>query len=85
MENRVNSGNPATGDAVGNPEPSRRYTGGRCRDYRRGGAPLITGTSARPEREEIVRADGNIGTTRRLTTVRPALYMARHPSQSALG
>ena len=39
----------------GNPEPSHRYTDGRCRDYRRGLVPLMTGKSARPEREEIVR------------------------------
>src|SRR5882757_8467038 len=31
--------------AHGNPEPSRRYTGGRCRDYLWASAPLITGTS----------------------------------------
>ena len=27
----------------GNPEPSRRYTAGRCRDYLRAAVPLITG------------------------------------------
>lgn len=31
--------------AHGNPEPSRRYTGGRCRDYLWAKGPLITGTS----------------------------------------
>jgi hypothetical protein len=39
----------------GNPEPSRRYTAGRCRDYRRGIAPLMTGKSAHGETQEIVR------------------------------
>jgi hypothetical protein len=39
-----------------NPEPSREYTSGRCRDYWRGIAPLITSLSARPEREEIVHS-----------------------------
>ena len=53
---RVNSGNPLTGGAEGNPEPSRGYTPGRCRDYRRGPVPLITGKSARPERDEIVHS-----------------------------
>jgi len=43
------------GDSYGNPEPSPQYTEGRCRDYRRGRAPLITGKSARRESEEIVR------------------------------
>ena len=42
-ENRVNSGKPLTGYAEGNPEPSRECTLGRCRDYRRGLVPLITG------------------------------------------
>jgi hypothetical protein len=51
---RVNSGEAPTGNAVGNPEPSRRYTAGRCNDYRSGLVHLMTGMSARPEREEIV-------------------------------
>jgi len=29
----MNSGNPDQRRADGNPEPSRRYTAGRCRDY----------------------------------------------------
>jgi len=41
--NRVNSGEPLTGGAEGNPEPSREYTPGRCNDYRRGAVPLMTG------------------------------------------
>ena len=32
-----------SGSAGGNPEPSRRYTAGRCRDYLGAEAPLITG------------------------------------------
>lgn len=61
--NGVNSGNPTGCDwaTYGNPEPSLGYTPGRCRDYRRGLAPLITGKSAPPEREEIVRASGKPG------------------------
>lgn len=35
-DNWVNSGNTLTGNAEGNPERSRRYTFGTCRDYRRG-------------------------------------------------
>src|ERR1700688_755413 len=31
--------------AHGNPEPSRRYTGGRCRDYLGARVPLMTGMS----------------------------------------
>jgi len=42
-KHRVNSGKPLTGNAEGNPEPSQKYTSGRCRDYRRGKALLITG------------------------------------------
>src|SRR5690606_20966129 len=38
----MNSGNPS-GSADGNPEPSRRYTAGRCRDYLRAAVPLMTG------------------------------------------
>ena len=49
----MNSGNPQRASGMsrrvgGNPEPSRRYTAGRCRDYLRADkvkAPLITGTS----------------------------------------
>jgi hypothetical protein len=37
-----NSGKPSS-VADGNPEPSRRYTAGRCRDYLGAGAPLMTG------------------------------------------
>src|SRR5574343_135844 len=40
----------------GNPEPSREYTLGRCRDYRRSRVSLITGKSARLERDEIVHS-----------------------------
>jgi len=29
----MNSGKPQQPRAAGNPEPSRRYTAGRCRDY----------------------------------------------------
>jgi hypothetical protein len=32
-----------TGEADGNPEPSRRYTAGRCRDYLRASVLLMTG------------------------------------------
>lgn len=60
-ENRMNSGKPVTDNAVGNPEPSPRYTLGRCRDYWRGLAPLITSKSVRPERDEIVRPRRNTG------------------------
>ena len=51
-------GEAQTGSAVGNPEPSRGYTLGRCRDYRRGSDLLMTGKSARhPSRDdEIVRS-----------------------------
>jgi len=41
----MNSGKPAERSFHGNPEPSRRYTGGRCRDYLRARAPLMTGWS----------------------------------------
>ena len=41
----TNSGKPSEDRFHGNPEPSRRYTGGRCRDYLRARAPLITGWS----------------------------------------
>src|SRR5690349_10195689 len=40
----MNSGKPS-GTSHGNPEPSRRYTGGRCRDYLRARVPLMTGWS----------------------------------------
>jgi hypothetical protein len=60
-ENRMNSGKPVTDNAVGNPEPSPWYTKGRCRDHRRGLAPLITGLSVRPERDEMIRTHGNMG------------------------
>lgn len=55
-DNWVNSGEPLAGHAEGNPERSRGYTPETCRDYRRGIVPLITGLSAQPEREEIVRS-----------------------------
>jgi hypothetical protein len=42
-KHRVNSGKPLTDNAEGNPEPSQKYTSGRCRDYRRGKVPLMTG------------------------------------------
>ena len=35
-------------DRFGNPEPSRQYTGGRCRDYLRTRVFLITGKSVPP-------------------------------------
>jgi hypothetical protein len=53
-ENGVNSGEALTDGAEGNPEPSREYTPGRCNDYWRGKAPLITSLSAPLERDEIV-------------------------------
>ena len=53
--NGVNSGKPKSAQGYGNPEPSREYTPGRCRDYRRGKAPLITGKSAPLVRDDIVR------------------------------
>jgi hypothetical protein len=43
-----------TGMADGNPEPSRRYTAGRCRDYLRASAPLITGMSV-PHPTSVLR------------------------------
>jgi hypothetical protein len=59
----MNSGKPSGVGFHGNPEPSRRYTGGRCRDYLRARAPLITGWSvphpharARCAGEEIVHS-----------------------------
>jgi hypothetical protein len=55
------------GSAGGNPEPSQGYTLGRCNDYRRGLVLLITGQSARPERDEIVCAHSNVETTRPYT------------------
>lgn len=56
LNNRMNSGKPETDNAVGNPEPSQEYTLGRCRDYRKGLVPLITGLSVRHESDEIVRS-----------------------------
>jgi hypothetical protein len=57
----MNSGKPKGGSADGNPEPSQRYTAGRCRDYLRAAAPLMTGSASRTrpaqaEGEEIVHA-----------------------------
>ena len=62
--NGMNSGEPSVRvGGHGNPEPSRRYTVGRCRDYLRAGgavprrAPLMTGLSVpRPTRSCAVRA-----------------------------
>jgi hypothetical protein len=45
-------------DGEGNLEPSLGYSPGRCRDYWRGRAPLITSTSARRESDEIVQSWG---------------------------
>jgi len=53
----VNSVNPDR-ETEGNAEPSRGYIPGRCRDYRRGSVPLITGQSARAERHDIVHSLG---------------------------
>lgn len=63
-KHRVNSGNPKFSQEYGNPEPSRKYTFGRCRDYRRDRVPLITGKSARLEREDIVRSSWKHESTR---------------------
>ena len=52
----VNSGKLLPDNAGDNPERSLEYTLGTCRDYLRGPALLITGKSAQPEREEIVRS-----------------------------
>lgn len=43
LKHRVNSGNAKASNGHVNPEPSQEYTLGRCRDYRRGQALLITG------------------------------------------
>ena len=43
-----------TRSSAGNPEPSQRYTVGRCRDYLRGKVPLITGWSVPHPNDEIV-------------------------------
>lgn len=56
LNNRMNSGKPVTGYAVGNPEPSRGCTLGRCRDYWRGLVLLITSLSVRHESDEIVQS-----------------------------
>ena len=52
--NRVNSGKLLPRHGEDNPELSRWYTNGKCNDYRRTSASLITGLSALPAREEIV-------------------------------
>lgn len=65
--NRVNSGEAQTDGAVGNPEPSQGYTPGRCNDYWRGKAPLITSLSARLERDEIVYSPWKHGVKRYVT------------------
>ena len=52
----MNSGNTLTDNAEGNPEPSRKYTFGRCRDYWRGKVLLITSKSVQLVREDIVRS-----------------------------
>jgi len=47
-----------SGSAGGNPEPSRRYTDGRCRDYLRATVPLMTGQSVpRPHSASCGRRD----------------------------
>jgi hypothetical protein len=43
MEKRDEFRETAAIKVGGNPEPSHRYTGGRCRDYLRATALLITG------------------------------------------
>jgi hypothetical protein len=40
--------------AHGNPEPSRQYTGGRCRDYLRAARPTTPGTPCRGDSVRIV-------------------------------
>lgn len=59
LTNRVNSGNAKSSNGQANPEPSQGYILGRCRDYRRGKALLITGierpTSCNMD-DDIVRA-----------------------------
>ena len=57
----MNSGKPNGGSVDGNPEPSQRYTVGRCRDYLRAAVPLMTVQRPAPDRheaegEEIVHA-----------------------------
>lgn len=53
----MNSGNANATCGYANPEPSRGYILGRCRDYWRGLAPLITSKSVLPRKsEEIVHA-----------------------------
>src|SRR5207302_10973896 len=47
----------------GNPEPSRRYTGGRCRDYLMAPVPLMTGL----EHPAPTRADSNARVNRSST------------------
>jgi len=42
----------------GNPEPSRRYTAGRCRDYLRATAPFITGSSVPHPTRALQNAGG---------------------------
>ena len=62
LKNRVNSGNAKVSNDYANPEPSQGYILGRCRDYRRGSALLITGFE-RPTSQvddDIVRAYRNI-------------------------
>lgn len=51
------------GHAEGNQQPSRQYTAGRFRDYRRGLVLLITGLAPTPQakRDDIVRARRNTG------------------------
>jgi len=61
LNNRVNSGNAKSMNyRYANPEPSQGYTLGRCRDYRRGKALLITGierpTSLNMRDDDIVQS-----------------------------
>ena len=51
---RMNSVELLIGYAKDNAEPSLEYTQGRCNDYWRGLAPLITSLSVRPVRDDIV-------------------------------
>jgi hypothetical protein len=77
--NRVNSGEALTGAAEGNPEPSQEYTLGRCNDYWRGKAPLITSMSARLERDEIVYSPWKHGVSR-YTTDKDGVGVTKPPA-----
>jgi len=59
LKNRVNSGNAKTSNGQANPEPSQEYILGRCRDYWRGSALLITSIERPTPRslgDDIVRS-----------------------------